>query len=197
MIVKKCTCCEIYFPKTSEYFFVKKIKQQNKNGLSVYHSFRSICKKCYGKKGETNRIKNRCLEMGCSILEYRENWKKQYSKTRTKDLKLKKVLTESQYRNCLKLKISNPDTYLKRVEQSKTEANKRLSNLVKSKRILFTEKDKKNRLRFYAKNERERLTDSYIANVVMKRPVKSLTKELIETKRLIIKLKRHVKNGSK
>lgn len=56
-IFKQCTCCKLEFPKTTDYFFAKIIKQQNKKGLAVYHSFRSICKSCNNKKTEANRIK--------------------------------------------------------------------------------------------------------------------------------------------
>ncbi len=42
----------------------------------------------------------------------------------------------------------------------------------------------------------ERLTDSYIANVVMKRPAASLSKDVIETKRIILKLKREFVIGT-
>ena len=69
--LKKCTNCCKEFPKTKDYFFKKTIKQQNKNGLAIYYSFRSICKNCSTKKTESNRIKKRCKEMNCSVAEYK------------------------------------------------------------------------------------------------------------------------------
>lgn len=132
-VLKKCTCCNLEFPKTEDYFFAKVIKQQNKSGLAIYHSFRAICKSCNNKKGEANRIKKRCKEMNCDVSDYRENWKKQYSETRTK---------------------------------YKTETTKS---------------------KYHSKN----LTDTYIKQLY--RSVK-VPKEMIETKRLLIELKRTLKN---
>jgi hypothetical protein len=134
--MKTCTNCKIEFPKTKDYFFVKIIKQQNKSGLAIYNSFRSICKKCHGKKGEENRIKKRCLEMDCNISKYRENWKKQYSKTRIK-YDLINFKTKSKYHS-------------------------------------------------------KELTDYYIANR-FRLKMKEIPKEMIQTKRLIIQLKRELK----
>ena len=78
--------------------------------------------------------------MECDISEYRQKWKDQYSKTRTK----------------IKLK-SDKDTVSK----------------------------------FHSRN----LTDYYISNLLRKNK-NSIPKGMIETKRLIIKLKRELKNGS-
>ncbi len=132
-VLKKCTCCKLEFPKTEDYFFAKVIKQQNKSGLAIYHSFRAICKSCNNKKTEEKRIKKRCKEMNCNVSDYRENWKKQYSETRTK---------------------------------YKTETTKS---------------------KYHSKN----LTDTYIKQLY--RSVK-VPKEMIETKRLLIELKRTLKN---
>ena len=135
LITKTCTCCKLELPKTEEYFFSKVIKQQNKSGLAIYHSFRSICKNCNNKKTEANRIKKRCKEMNCDVSDYRENWKKQYSENRTKYKK-----------NCTIMKYHS-----------------------------------------------ENLTDIYIKNLLK---TNEIPKELIETKRLIIQLKRQIKNGN-
>ena len=134
METKICTCCKKQYPKTEEYFFKKITKQQNKSGLGIYYSFRAICKNCNNKKGELNRIKKRCEEMNCDVLDYRENWKKQYSETRTK--------------------------------------HKRNSTIMK----------------YHSEN----LTDIYIKNLLKSN---NLPKEIIETKRLLITLKRELKNG--
>jgi hypothetical protein len=132
--IKKCTCCKLDFPKTKDYFFVRIIKQQNKNGIGIYHLFRAICKSCNNKKTEQNRIKKRCKEMNCNISDYKENWKKQYSETRTK---YKIDVTISKYHS-------------------------------------------------------KHLTDTYIKQLYR---CIDVPKEMIETKRLIIKLKRELKNG--
>ena len=190
--VKTCTCCNVQFPKTEEHFFKKVVKQQNKNGIGIYYSFTAICKKCHGKKGEENRIKKRCLEMNCNVSEYKEKWKEQYSETRTKDKVSKSQLTINQYSRFLKSGLKEVNIFKDEIEKSKIERDKRISEISKSNRKYFTDEDKRLALRKYAKNECERLTDSYIANVVMKKPVKELSKEIIETKRLIIQLKREL-----
>ena len=110
MDTKICSCCKKKFPKTKEYFFAKVIKQQNKSGLAIYHSFRAICKRCNNKKTEANRIKKRCKEMDCDVSDYKENWKKQYSETRTK---YKIETTKSKYHS-----KNLTDTYIKQLYRS-------------------------------------------------------------------------------
>ena len=191
--MKICTNCKIEFPRTKDYFFIKKIKQQNKSGLAIYYSFKSICKKCHGKKGEENRIKKRCLEMNCNVLEYEKKWKEQYSEIRIKDKKAKLELTSNQYSRFLNSGLKDVNLFKKQIENSKNERNKRLSEMSKASRKYFTYEDKRQALKQYANNERKRLTDSYVANMVFRKPIKELSKEIIETKRLIIKLKRELK----
>ena len=193
--LKKCTCCNLEFPKTTDYFFAKIWKQQNKNGLAIYHSFRAICKSCNNKKGKENRIKKRCKELKCDVLDYNEMWKKQYSETRTKH-KDRKGMTIGSYNWFLKSGIKTIEEYKSNVQISKLERNKRISEISKATRKYFTDEDKKQALRQYAKNDCQRLTDSYVANMVLRKPVKELSKEIIETKRLIIKLKRHLNYGN-
>tara|TARA_B110000211_G_C14013769_1_gene524433 strand:+ start:166 stop:786 length:621 start_codon:yes stop_codon:yes gene_type:complete len=195
---KTCGTCKKEYLKTTEYFFTRKIKQYNTKGdLKIYNSFRSDCKECRAEKGNKRRIKNRCKEMNCDISEYRENWKSQYSKTRTIDLEAKKHLTQGQYNLFKRLKKKNNSldykTYLKNVENSKQQRNERLVNEVLSKKKYFTKEDKRIALRMYAKNERNRLTNAYVANMVMKCKISDLSPEIIKTKRNIIKLKRELK----
>ena len=197
---KKCTKCNEEFPKTNKYFFVKTTKQKLSSGkIAIYKGFRSNCKNCHSFKGNEIRIKKRCKELGCDISNYRENWKKQYTHTRTTDLEAKKNLTEGQYNHFIKLKKSNNidyKTYLENVKKSKEERNNRLRNDVLSKQKYFTKEDKRLALRMYAKNEKDRLTDSYVSNMVMKCKISDLSPEIIETKRNIIKLKRELKSNN-
>jgi transposase-like protein len=196
VILKKCTCCNLEFPKTEDYFFKKVIKQQIKSGLATYYSFRAICKSCNNKKTEDNRIKKRCKEMNCNVSDYRENWKKQYSENRTKDKNAKSKLTTNQYSRFLQSGLNDIELFINNIKDSKQKRDKRLSEMTKAKMKYFTDEDKKQALRQYAKNDCERLTDSYVANMVLRKPVKELSKEIIETKRLIIKLKRHLNYGN-
>jgi cytochrome c553 len=136
--MKTCNTCKQEFPKTTEYFFNKVIKQKLSSGeIAVYNCLRSDCKKCHGKKGMKRKIKKRCVELKCNISEYRENWKKQYSNTRTKH------------------------------------------NILKNMPIMT----------YHSIN----VTDIYVANT-LKKKISELPKEVIETTRLIIKLKR-ITNG--
>tara|TARA_R110000796_G_scaffold225397_1_gene341793 strand:+ start:75 stop:692 length:618 start_codon:yes stop_codon:yes gene_type:complete len=197
---KTCGTCENKYPKTIKYFFTRKIKQYTSKGeLKIYKSFRSDCKDCKAKKEDERRIVKRCKEMNCNVFEYRSSWKKQYSKTRTIDLKAKKHLTKGQYTNFLRFKkLSNIDyeTYLVNVKLSKEERNNRLRNEVLSKQKYFTKEDKKLALKMYARNERDRLTNAYVANMVIRCKVSDLSPEIIETKRIIIKLKRELKSNN-
>lgn len=198
---KTCGTCKKEYPKTKEYFFIRKINQKLASGeIAIYKSFRSDCKKCHGVKGDKRRIKKRCKELNCNISNYRKNWKKQYSETRTIDLDTKKLITEGRYTHYLKLlreeSIKDYETYLKHVEKSNKERNKRLSDMVLSKQKYFTKEEKKTALKMYAKNEKDRLTDAYVANMVMNCKVSDLTPEIIETKRNVLKLKRELKNNN-
>lgn len=198
---KTCGSCKKEYPKTEEYFFVRNMKQKLASGkIAIYKGFRSNCKKCHSKKSEQRRIKKRCKELGCDVSDYRKNWKKQYAETRTIDLEAKIHLTDGQYNHFRLLKKNDNTldykTYLKNVEANKKQRNNRLRNEVLSKQKYFTKEDKRLALRMYAKNEKDRLTDAYVANVVMKCKISDLSPEIIETKRNIIKLKRELKNNN-
>ena len=179
---KVCGTCKIEFPKTEEYFFKRVIKQQNKSGFSVYYSFKSNCIKCHGKKGMALKIKKRCQEMNCEVSEYRENWKKQYSKTRTKYIEEISHLPVGT-RNTIMKKIHGGYKFTN-YEKYRLDWRKELS---KSKR-----KYDYGNLDFIPKGTQagiKNITDAYIA-LCLKKSVKEIPKEMIETKRLIIKLKR-------
>jgi len=198
MKIKTCGNCNNEYPKTKEYFYIKKIKQKLATGeIAVYNSFRSDCVKCHVIKSEERRIKKRCKELNCDVQDYRENWKKQYRETRTIDLDSKEKLTQGQYtffRTLLKSDlVFDLESYFKRINDSNKQRNERLVNEVLSKQKYFTKEDKRLALRMYAKNEKDRLTDSYISNHVMKKNISDLSPEIIETKRLTIQLKRELK----
>jgi len=198
---KICGTCQSEFPKTKDYFFVRKIKQYNAQGkLKIYNSFRSDCKACYSKKSYKNKVKNKCKKLNCNTSEYAKEWKRQYTEKRTIDLEAKEVLTEGQYNHYIKLlkkeAVENYDDYLKRVEKSKANRNEILRNEVLSKQKYFTKEDKRLALRMYSRDESSRLTDSYIANRLMRKKIKELTPDIIETKRLTLKLKRELKNNN-
>lgn len=192
-VLKKCTCCNLEFPKTEDYFFRKTEKQKLASGkIATYHSFRAFCKKCHGKKNEERRIKGRCKVLNCDVSDYRENWKKQYSETRANDFEALSCLSSGQYNNYLKLKkkglVNNYQDYLNSRSLRISEAAKKRGEQSKWHGKL-KERRKEERQR-----QKERLTDSYVANVVMKKTVKEVPKEMIEFKRLTIQLKRELEN---
>jgi len=200
MTIKKKTCgnCNNEYPKTTEYFFIRKIKQKLSTGeIAVYNSFRSNCIKCHKIKAEKRRVEKRCKELNCDVKDYRKNWKQQYTETRTIDLYSKEKLTQGQYgffRTLLKANfVADLESYFKRVIESKKQRNERIRNEALSKKKYFTKEDKRLALRMYAKNDKDRLTDSYISNQVMKKNISELSPEIIETKRLTIQLKRELK----
>ncbi len=186
METKICTKCKKEFPKTLEYFFRRITKQKLANGnIAEYETFRSCCKKCHGNKGEECRIKKRCEEMGCEIDDYRENWKKQYSETRTKHPEIKH-LSES-VKKTLRKWIDNGYNFTT-YKQYRIDCRKKLSKLRRKYdygSCDFVPQKEKNRRGI------KNLTDGYIA-LIMNMSVKELTPELIETQRLVIKLKREL-----
>lgn len=183
--LKKCTCCNLEFPKTEEYFFAKVIKQQNKSGLAIYHSFRAICKRCNNKKTEANRIKKRCKEMNCDVSDYRENWKKQYSETRTFVKEISHLPKGVQ--SVIRKKIKDGYVFTN-YQQYRIDCRKNVSQ-VKRKyeygNIDFVPKGIQTGIKY--------LTDGYIA-LTLKAKVKEVPKEMIEFKRLTIQLKRELEN---
>jgi hypothetical protein len=186
----KCTTCKKEYPKTKEYFFEKTSKQKLASGkIAVYKGFRSSCKKCHGIKGENRRIKKRCQELNCDIKDYRKNWKQQYSETRTVDLDAKEKLTEGQYNHYMDLynknEVKDYVDYLYRVEAKKRTLSKNKIKITSYKEI------QNYRNKYYLK-DRKKLKDAYIANNILGFKVGEIPKQVLETKRLIIKLKREV-----
>jgi len=105
--LKKCSCCQLFFPKTHEYFYTKSEKYKN--------SFRLNCKKCSNKLTKERKIRKRCKELNCSIDDYAPAWKKQYSETRTK---YKTKTTVSKYH------VDNlTDVYIKQLLKTPKRSN--------------------------------------------------------------------------
>lgn len=186
-VLKKCTCCNLEFPKTEDYFFAKVIKQQNKSGLAIYHSFRAICKSCNNKKSEANRIKKRCKEMNCDVSDYRENWKKQYSETRTFVKEISHLPKGVQ--GVLRKKIKDGYVF-SNYEQYRIDCRKNVSQIKRKYDygdVDFVAKEK------LSKSGIVNLTDAYVA-LTLKSKVKEVPKEMIEFKRLTIQLQRELNN---
>lgn len=198
METKVCGTCKINLLLNETNFFKRKIKQRLSNGESVvYASWKSDCKTCHGKKGGSRRVKKRCEELNCSLDEYRNNWKAQYSKTRTKDFEARQQLRPAQYGHYLRWNMKSIDEYKERVDNSRMKTIERLRSMAKARQILFTIEDYNKYKRAFAKKQRENLIDSYIANNILGVKMHEISKEQIHTKRLIIQLKKEIKNGNK
>ena len=195
MKLKTCCNCKKEFPKTKDYFFAKVIKQKNKSGLATYYSFRSNCKTCHGKKGNERRVEKRCKELDCNISNYRQNWKTQYSKTRTFDVQAKNELSEGQYNVYRKMFLdgiaNNLEEYKKQVFKNK-HSKPWLRKFDYDGMVFLTLKERQTKNNI---TNREKLTDRYIVNAFGFKKGQ-VPKEVIETKRIIIKLKRELNYGS-
>lgn len=191
---KKCSCCKKTLPLTKEYFFEKKIKQLNKDGqLKTYHSFRSNCKKCHAAKGQERRIKKRCKELGCEVHEYRKHWKMQYSKARSIDMDAQENLSLGQYQN-YKKRLRSGETYnwkhyIKTKSKRRKEAQAKRPRKYNTKQEAKTAQRKQNKVN--QKISISNLDDGYVARLLgFKRT--ELPSQIIESKRMIIKIKREL-----
>lgn len=188
METKVCTKCKKEFPKTTDFFYGKVVKQKNKKGISIYYLLRAMCKSCNNEHTEKNRIKKRCLELGCSIDEYEEYWRKDLYQKLKKNPNIHGLGLSSGQINVLNKKIKNGYKFTT-VEQYKLDCR---ANVSKCRRkynygdISFVTTKQINQKRI------ENISDSYIANS-MGLPVSEVPKEILTTKRLIIKLKRELK----
>jgi hypothetical protein len=188
MGTKICSCCKKELPKTEDYFFLTKRKQQNKSGIAVYYVFKAVCKKCHCKKSEENRLKKRCKEMNCEVSDYRKNWKKQYSETRTHFKEI--IHLPKGVQSVIRNKIKEGYVF-KNYEQYRVDCKKNISKV--KRKYDYGDLD------FVPKGTQtgiKHLTDGYIA-LTLKSKVKEIPKEIIETKRLIIQLKRELKTIKK
>lgn len=190
MKTKVCTKCLSEYPKTTDYFFAKIIKQKLSNGeTAIYNTVRSNCKKCHGENGGKRRVKKRCKELNCDVSNYRAKWKDQYTKTRTLHPEAKDKLTESQYNVYCQLfnkgEVSNFIDYLYRIEAKKRTQSKRCIKNTSYKKI-------QNYRNEYYKEDRKKLKDSYVSNNLLGFKVGEVPKDMIQTKRLLMQLTREL-----
>ncbi len=154
--------------------------------MAEYNTFRSNCKKCHSAKGEAQRVKKRCEEMNCNVEDYRENWKKQYSETRTKYPEITHLPKCVQW--TLRKWIDNGYVFTT-YEQYKIDCRKQTSKLRRKYDygdIDFVPVKARSRCNI------ENLTDAYVA-LSMNFKTKEVPKGMIKNKRLILKLKRELK----
>ena len=189
---KICGSCKKEYPKNKKYFFIKISKQKLASGkIAIYKGFRSNCKKCHQIKTEERRVSKRCVEMNCNISDYRDNWKKQFSKTRTTDLVAKSQLTEGRYNGYRVLfkkgLVKNVKEYNEKVFINK-HSKPWLRKYDYGGKVFLEDKERRDKNN---KNKIENITDTYIVNYLGYKKGE-VPKEIIETKRLLIKLKREL-----
>jgi hypothetical protein len=183
-VLKKCTCCNLELPKTEEYFLLKPKRKNYK--WKVNEIYRSNCKKCWYQKTSEQRIIKKCNELGIERFEWDE-WKRknmlknpifQFKDERLKDFKRPlraRILKKIREENYVFTTIEN---YYKECTENRSQA-RRIYDY--KQKVLNSE---------IIKNE---MPDYYIANR-LKKPINELPKEIIETKRLLLKIKRELKN---
>ena len=187
MKTKICNHCNIEFPSTIKFFFKKIVKQKLANGTTAtYNSFKHICKKCWSINQTNKRRIKRCKEMNCKIEDYKKNYLDQYSRTRSRYPEIRH-LRES-IRTSIRKWIDNGYKYTT-YEQYRLDVKK----LHSRRRRKYDYGD----CNFVSKENLSRsaivnLTDAYIA-LTLNCKVKEVPKDMIETKRLVLKLKRELK----
>ena len=183
VVFKKCTCCNLQYPKTTDYFLIK--SKSNDYKWKVNEIYRSICKKCHYEKCAENQIIKRCKELNIK----RSDW-----------IKWKRI-------NLMK----NPIFKLKdeSLKDLKRPLRARILKKIREENYIFTSienyynecaENRSKAQRKYEYEEKiidykiisEKMPDYYVANR-LKKSIKEIPKEVIETKRLVIQLKRELK----
>jgi hypothetical protein len=175
--MKTCSTCKQEFPETTEYFFLN----------SNHKSLRSNCKKCHGQIKVKKDREKKCKELGINIKDY-ETYKRNELLSRPifqlKNEKLKGI--PRSYRARILKKEREEGYVFTTFEQYKLDVLKIRSETQRK----YNYKDC---VKLSYEIIKDKLPDYYIANRFRKK-LSELPKEMIETKRLIIQLKRET-NG--
>jgi hypothetical protein len=164
METKTCIKCEIEYPKTLEYFYMR--------GKYFY----SNCKKCHKELDRINYENNN---------EKIKERKRKYYKN-NKETKIKEYLGN----NNEKIKESRRKYYENNKEKIKEYLGNKKEEIKKRKRKYYENNIK--HIKEYNQEYTYKLSDAYIKNCLL-RAKEFVPQEVIETKRLIIKLKRELK----
>jgi len=194
---KVCGDCKKEFPRTKRHFFTKKYKQKLSDGtIKEYTSLRSNCKDCHAIRTTKKKQEKKCLEMGWKIEDYQDKWRELAAKNQTKyewvyqlDIPIGHKRTLIRYlRNGYVFTTLNG--YYKERERVKKESFAR-----KRKQPIPDEYDYKYQMPKKLRNEyqNKELSDSRLANWLGFK-VSEVTKEVIETKRLLVKMNRYIKS---
>ena len=207
---KKCTTCNNELPATTEYFSAQK---KGKYGIN------SKCKKClkeyrkiytstesYKKRHRESMSKWRKENPERSLEISRKNYK--INGHKYNDIKKYRSENEPEFRAKIHELAKKYKDSGRRYDINAKPENREKSRIRSQTRRLNPEKkqhdysqnakwreNNKEYLHDSNKNYRDNLCDSYIAQT-MRISVKNLSPEILETKRLIIKLKRELKTTS-
>jgi hypothetical protein len=211
METKICTKCNVEYPKTDKFFYVKTTKPTKKNKLvNTYYCLKSKCKKCESLSLKDYRNKKASQKLGISIEEYKDvliNGKKyrreiknqictkckknknikffSFRKSNKKHLTICKKCNNEYFSIYKKARYRTDEEYKKSVLKSAIKQNKKIS---KEKKRQINKKQY-----IYRKNN---LTNIYIKDCLRGNNLKysEIPIELIEAKRQSIILKRKLKN---
>ncbi|MCK5600300.1 hypothetical protein KAR91_00345 [Candidatus Pacearchaeota archaeon] len=206
--VKQCTKCGVSHPATLEYFHKAK---KGKFGLA------SGCKKCRAKQAKEYHqkpdVKRRRKIYNARHYNTPEHiqWRKEYSKEYRQRPDVRKKAVEAAARHRLKPGVKERNLEWQREYRKRDDVKERTSNWMKSygKRDDVKKRVREYQKEYYARpdikrrellnsraresNYRQDLHDLYIKDLIAKRStlsMKDITPEMIELKRVIIKIKR-------
>jgi hypothetical protein len=207
---KICTTCKKEYPATDEYW------HKMKNGKYGYRSKCKECLKIYSKQytstDEYKKYHNEKMQKwreenpGKALEISRKCYKKNADRFNAK--KREKLKTDPEYREKVRERERKYVESGRRHEmnckpemreKARLRSKKRRQNPVKKEHdykcnAKWREKNKEHLNELHKKNRKE-LCSSYVAQS-MRISVKDLTSEILETQRLIIKLKRELKNNN-
>jgi len=174
---KICTGCKKEMLATKEFFHINK---KGKYGLT------SKCKPCTKAKSENYYKKNRK-----KINETSRKWKKENPE------KVKEIARKWYKENPEKCKEYSRKWYKENPEKCKEKGVKYRENNPEKFREYMRKSYKKNteKCKERSKINIENLTDSYVSSL-MKTPVNHLNPQIIETRRLIILIKRELRKNN-
>jgi hypothetical protein len=181
MDTKICNSCKKELPNNLKFFRRKRKQDLYPNSTVLLLNRCRVC--CYAIK-KNKAILSRCAEMGCEVKDYKENWKKQrklYKKRETKYPEIAHLSVGT--RQTLREWIRNGYVF-STYEQYKIDTRRKCRKYYYENDGILTKKE-------CGKVFIENMPDSYIANVI-NRKVNEIPKEIIETKRIILKLKREL-----
>jgi len=197
---KVCSRCKVEFPLNKDFFFTKTTKKGVVvNGYELKNncvSFRSVCKKCNGKITLEKKQKKRAEELGVDLSFYLENkielQKKALREAKTKFPMLQNIGIRKGCASYIRKKIregyvfTNLEDYKKQVQENFKEAS------IKKRKEDYGDAEKATQ-----KIRVELLLDSHIKTRLGFKKSDYVPKEIIESKRLIMQLKRELNKINK